>query len=284
MEDEHFHRENLRRFVDEFGVFHTYACENVDDALSLISRINIDVVITDIVMPNTDGIDFLYMLKNAGYLGISAIISAHANFDFAKNAIDLRVYNYLLKPFTKNELKNLLNGIIKQLDENNNTILHEKSKEFQKNLKKLMHEETFEISNLTGNINLINPGYPKSQLPNCRVLVNDDSSYEVDEKFLPILKHIVSNLDKDISLESVASAFYFNKNYFSTYFKDNVGINFNRYVNILKLEKSLYLLKETNNKVGEIALVCGFRDVKYFSKQFRKVYGISPVEYRRNQL
>jgi len=104
-----------------------------------------------------------------------------------------------------------------------------------------------------------------------------------DERFLPILEYIDQHLQEGISLAAVAAKFYFNPNYFSSYFKKNIGIGFNRYISILRMKKALEMLNRTDKKIYEIAHDCGYSDVKHFVRLFKQIYGYSPNEYRRGK-
>jgi two-component system response regulator YesN len=50
---------------------------------------------------------------------------------------------------------------------------------------------------------------------------------------------------------------------------------------MIRLQKSKLLLKETELKVYEIALKVGYKDAKYFNRAFKKEFGVSPDDYRR---
>lgn len=94
------------------------------------------------------------------------------------------------------------------------------------------------------------------------------------------LKYLEENFDKEISLESVAEAFYFNPSYFSSLFKSCTGVTFTQYLHKLRVLKAEQLLRNTNKKVYEIAKMSGYSSVKYFNSVFRKEYGATPEEYR----
>lgn len=100
-----------------------------------------------------------------------------------------------------------------------------------------------------------------------------------------IIQSCISFLDEhymeDLSIDSIAEMYRFNSNYFSVFFKKNFGVNFSDYILMLRMKKAEELLKENKLKIYEIALLVGYRDVKYFNRVFKKRFGISPDEYRR---
>lgn len=95
-------------------------------------------------------------------------------------------------------------------------------------------------------------------------------------------KYVHENYMKDISLETIAERFFFNPSYFSSYFKNNAGMNFSDYLQKIRMEKAGELLRKHNLRVYEVAEKVGYQNVKYFNKVFKKEYGVSPDEYRRS--
>ncbi|RXZ81345.1 response regulator [Paenibacillaceae bacterium] len=95
-----------------------------------------------------------------------------------------------------------------------------------------------------------------------------------------IIQFLERHYDQPITLQSAASQLYMNASYFSSLFKKKTGINFNRYLKQLRIEKSKALLLDPQYKIYEVASRSGFTDEKYFFKVFKSVTGITPNEYR----
>ena len=95
-----------------------------------------------------------------------------------------------------------------------------------------------------------------------------------------ITEYISTHLTDTLSLEEVAAAVYLTPGYLSEYFKSKIGTNFKDYVLRLRMERAKQLLGRHVN-VQEISVRCGYSDVKYFSKVFKKYYGVTPTEFRR---
>ena len=85
---------------------------------------------------------------------------------------------------------------------------------------------------------------------------------------------------EDISLKMLAESYSKNEKYLGRIFKSDLGVSFSEYCNSLRLSKATKLLLESEAKVIDIALECGFNNVAYFNRLFAKSYGISPTEYR----
>ena len=86
-----------------------------------------------------------------------------------------------------------------------------------------------------------------------------------------------------VTLKNLADAAGLSEKYFGEYFKNITGIPPVRYLNEYRAERAAEQLKRTEKSVTEIALECGFNDLSYFIKTFRKHYGIAPGNYRKNQ-
>jgi len=96
------------------------------------------------------------------------------------------------------------------------------------------------------------------------------------------LKYIRENY-RDITLGKVSSFVHLSPYYFSRLFKNEVGCTFIEYVTNLRLEQAKKMLKSTSDSVVDIARKIGYSEPGYFSKVFKKKFGISPNEYRKNE-
>ncbi|MGI6152979.1 MAG: response regulator transcription factor [Christensenellaceae bacterium] len=94
------------------------------------------------------------------------------------------------------------------------------------------------------------------------------------------LKYIKNNYGTIQGLSEVAGSVYLNPEYFSRLFKEETGQNFSNYLNDYRLDQSLDLLLHSSKKVYQIAEEVGFSSLSYYSKNFKKRYGINPFSYR----
>lgn len=106
------------------------------------------------------------------------------------------------------------------------------------------------------------------------------SQYE-NETIANITKFIDNNYQKNISLQILAETFHFNYNYLSKFFSQHFNTSFTEYLNSIRLKKAQELLLTSTLTLSDIALTCGYADLSYFSKLFKKYYGTSPSRYRR---
>jgi AraC-like DNA-binding protein len=101
-----------------------------------------------------------------------------------------------------------------------------------------------------------------------------------NKKMTEVFTFIRENFYRPITLEEISKITNMSPFSFSRYFKRNSGAGFVEYVNQVRTNKACYLLRETDNQVNEIAINCGFASISNFNKQFRKLVGISPSDYR----
>lgn len=109
------------------------------------------------------------------------------------------------------------------------------------------------------------------------------SSNELNAKkyIIKQVQEIVSNdLGQDTSVKSIADRVYLHPVYLSKIYKMEMGESLGDYIIRMKMERALYLLKKTNKKIYEITADLGYQNPQYFSKVFRKHYGLTPNEYR----
>ena len=81
------------------------------------------------------------------------------------------------------------------------------------------------------------------------------------------------------TLKDLSAIYHKNEKYMGRLFKNEMQISFHEYCLLLKLKKAESLLLGTTDKILDIALECGFDNISYFNKAFKKRYGMSPSEY-----
>lgn len=94
------------------------------------------------------------------------------------------------------------------------------------------------------------------------------------------MNYIDYNLTSDIALETIAQNANMSKTYFCTIFKKLNGISPWDYITIKRVEKSVEILKTSQDTVLEIALKCGFNNTANFNRAFKKVTGKVPGDYK----
>lgn len=94
-------------------------------------------------------------------------------------------------------------------------------------------------------------------------------------------KFILQHLDQELSREDIAAQVYISSSYLGRLFKQELNMNLSEYVFQERMKLAAQMLEQTSLSVTEIALRVGFSNFPYFSTQFKKYSGLTPVEYRR---
>ena len=97
---------------------------------------------------------------------------------------------------------------------------------------------------------------------------------------IDIINYIDSNIYTKISIDTLSSVFFFNKDYIMRLFKRKLGITIIQYINYKKVYLSLPYLENSNDSILYIALNNGFYSLEYYSEMFKNIMGISPSKYR----
>lgn len=96
------------------------------------------------------------------------------------------------------------------------------------------------------------------------------------------LDFIEINFSRNITVPKMAKNIGLNKNYFSNFFKENVGISPQQYLIQFRMNKACELMKNSTLTISDISRSVGYNDPLGFSKIFKKAMGISPKAYRES--
>jgi len=112
--------------------------------------------------------------------------------------------------------------------------------------------------------------------------VNQQQPSEVGEDTVieSAKRYIEENYMLELPLTSLAEQYNYNSTYFSEIFKEAAGISFIQYVTEVRMKHAIRLLRETQLTVWDVTELTGFRSPSYFSSKFKKMFNISPSDYR----
>ena len=117
-DDEEYTRDLLAKNINlsqkEFQVIGK--AQDGQEALKLVKELQPDILITDICMPVMDGLELIYKIQELNYSMKTVIISGYDDFAYAKRAVTLGVTEYLLKPFSPDEVYEVLEKIKAELE------------------------------------------------------------------------------------------------------------------------------------------------------------------------
>lgn len=109
---------------------------------------------------------------------------------------------------------------------------------------------------------------------------NENIKEGKEERIVDIMNY-VKNHYKDVTLDELADNFNLSKPYLSKYIKENAGITFQEAVKKARMKKARTMLKESNQTVESIAAYVGYENVEHFNRLFKKSYGMTPIQFRR---
>ena len=92
------------------------------------------------------------------------------------------------------------------------------------------------------------------------------------------LHNLVRNYMKNISSDDAAAFVSYNQSYFCRVFRKTFSCTFGEYLGLYRIKKAKELLKKEN--VSKTAMLCGFGSISYFSVEFKKYCGMSPLAYK----
>lgn len=104
------------------------------------------------------------------------------------------------------------------------------------------------------------------------------------KRFILILDYINDHYTEKLSLYDLSEKMHMNYYYLSHFFKDIAGISYQEYLNGLRLNQSEVLLTTTKKNITQIALECGFPNIKSFTNIFKMNLGMLPTAYRKMML
>ncbi|HML48714.1 MAG TPA: AraC family transcriptional regulator, partial [Clostridia bacterium] len=97
------------------------------------------------------------------------------------------------------------------------------------------------------------------------------------------VKLLLENLDRDCTLEEAARETGFHSAYFSSLFKHWMGMGYARFGNALRMERAKCLMRANDENVGWVAEQCGYADITYFSRVFKRIVGVCPSAWRKEE-
>lgn len=250
VEDEKLVREGLARTVDweKYGLRVVGSCANGLEGLDAAHTLSPDLIICDIRMPKMTGLEMLKRLRSEGSDVEVIFLTAYSDFSYARDALRLLAADYLLKPFEDEELDAAIRKIAlrRGWDQDGNA---ESGKQPQEAI-----------------------------APNLR-------DPETDNVYcVRAMKYVKEHYgEKDLSVSRIAGALSISDGYLSRTFKSAAGMTPGTYITTVRIRNAMSLLKMRAYKVYEVADMCGYSDLAYFSSTFRKYTGVSPTEFQNQE-
>lgn len=207
-----------------------------------------DVIISDLVMPEVDGLALLQRLKNeitTSHIPL-VLLTAKSSLESRIKGLKYGAEAYLPKPFNTEELKAWIDTLLE----------NRRQLQLRFNLPQI------------GNI-------PDQQATTPSPQIN-----HLDEEFLQRLEKVINQeLDNEnLNVEDLARLMFISRSQLHRKVIAVTGLSSTEFIRKFRLEHAMHLLQTERGKVSDIAQRVGFRNVKYFSTAFKEHFGKSPSE------
>ncbi len=120
-------------------------------------------------------------------------------------------------------------------------------------------------------------GFVFSQLPESTV--EDTESQDVVET---LRRYIREHISEELGRNELANLVFLNPDYLSHVFRERTGMSLVDFITAERMKKARELLSTTDQSIRDIALSVGYSNISYFSRQFKRVQGQTPLEFRRS--
>lgn len=230
------------------GISDVYTVQNGVEARELLLATPIDLVIFDIKMPGLSGLELAALVKEKSLDTAVVLLTGFSDFEYAREALRIGVYEYLLKPLRPQEIMDTMSDVMRRLER----------KRYQIQLVR-KHEATLGSFNTVEQV--------QNRFPQTSKVMSD------------ILNHMASHFDQAISLGSIAEEHHFSINYVSKMFKRETNYSFTEILTAIRMMNAAHQLLE-GVRVNRVSAQVGFSDQHYFAQVFRKIFGCPPSRFR----
>lgn len=248
VEDEDIIRKGLAYTIDWLSMDCVIVGEasNGAEGEEKILELKPDIVLADIMMPRQNGIEMIRRTRELVNFK-SIILTSYAEFDYAKQAIDVKVSEYLLKPVEEEQLRDVIFRIRPEIEREKEALLIRQSGE----------GNTLDLNDYIDMAHAENPHVKKA------------------------LEIIESRYASKINVEDVADEIGVSVSYLSRKFKAVTGHTYLDFLNQYRIRQAVGLLRTGRYRVYEVSDMTGFTDYKHFSAVFRRYTDKSPTEFTK---
>lgn len=255
--------------------------ENGEEALTVMRKDRVDIVVTDIAMPVMDGLELAEAVRAAWPLVPVVIVSGYERFEYAKTALRFGVSDYLLKPVKPAELRDCLTRLSLRL-------------EFSRRAQSALgaaaptRDEATALDAEAGCAvrDALSPAELRERLDRlieehaARARAGHSDHARAD--FEALTGYIGRKLGEKLTLKGVCRALGMSQATVSRLFRSYARCSFVEYLTDRRVERAKALIeREPSRRMKEIAREAGFPDPLYFSRVFRAETGLTPTEFAK---
>lgn len=218
----------------------TYSAQ---EALNTLEQFHPKLLLTDIRMPDMDGLTLIETARRKGLCENCMILTAYEEFDYARRALENAVIGYLVKPIDWNVL-----------DEHLYKLVSTEEKAIQ--AEDIMHQYTHVYPHVS-NIDSLSPSMRK------------------------ICRYIQKHYADDLSLTRLSFQTGFAESYICTLFKKQIGITFLDYVNELRMQQAIYqLIAQPRVPIKNVSMMVGYGSERQLYRLFKQYLDMTPQQFR----
>lgn len=225
--------------------YNILTASNGTTALNIIKDNDVDIIVSDVMMPEMDGLELCRIIKkdiNTSHIPI-LLLTAKNSVEDRIDCYDAGADGYISKPFEIKLLKSRINNFLINKQE--------KQQEFKSNVE----------------INISTFNYPT-----------------IDEEFLNRSIEIIENHlgDTNFDVDSFANQMSMSKSSLYRKIKTMTGLPPNEFIRNIRLKHACQKLRDKSITISEVAYSVGFTDPRYFSTCFKSEFGMTPSEYQKS--
>lgn len=243
--------EEIRRYICQelASDFHTLECTNGKEALSIVLKKTPDLVISDIMMPEMDGLTLCKKMKQNVIINHIPVILLTAKSREEDNieGLETGADAYIVKPFNIELLRKTVFNLIK-------------SREMLRN-------------NFSGN------QIQEDKLQKLNVQSPDD---KLLSKVMKVINDNLSN--PNLNVEMIATEVGISRVHLHRKLKELTNQSTRDLIRNVRLKQAASLLADKHHNITEVASLTGFTNIAYFSTAFKELFGVPPTVYMEGKL
>jgi len=236
---------------NDLGFAKVLTANSYTQALNIFMEQEVNILLCDIEMPYGSGLDLVEWVKTNHPDTECIFLTCHDEFSFAKQAIKLQCFDYVLKPVSPDNLGEILKKAIFAIEER-------KEKHIYQDYGKLYVKTLY--------------GKP------------EESTNQNQNAVEKVETYIKEHISEPLSVEDLAKQVYLSPDYLTRMFKKKYNTSVNNYIT----EQRMFLAKEflikNEMSISMISAKVGYGNYSYFTKTFKKSYGKTPREFQQEYL
>lgn len=247
VDDEYIAVEGVMNGVnwDSLGFEQVYQAYSYSDAIQVFQKSYVEVLVCDIEMPDGTGLELVEWVNAHSPETQCIIMSCHDEFEYARQALSLRCLDYVLKPVRYPTLTAILKKAMETVEERRHKA----------------RMETF--------------GQQYIEMVSGK---NRDDSQDAVER---VEHYIREHLSEELSVKNLADMVYVGADHLTRTFKKRYGKTVTDYILEQRMNLAGELLKDQRLTITMVSDAVGFGNYSYFTEQFKRTFGKTPREYRK---